>query len=44
MKFSTVVTMSVVAVVAYGILSVAGLVSSAPIDALLTVVSHVLVG
>lgn len=44
MKFSTVVTLSVIGLVGYGIASIAGLVSAAPIDALLTVVQHILVG
>lgn len=38
------ITLALIALVAYGIASTAGLVSSAPIDALLNVVHSVLVG
>ena len=38
------VTLSVIALVAYGIFSAAGLVSFAPVDALLSVVRSILVG
>lgn len=38
------ITTSLIALVAYGIAAVAGLVSSAPIDALIAVVRAVLVG
>jgi hypothetical protein len=38
------ITLSLITLVAYGIAAIAGLVSSAPIDALIAVVKSILVG